>query len=88
MQAIQGVYDNGILKLDKKASLFKSRVIVLFIGNEARKKMPTDEAMRIFLKYAGSVKGNVDLEKEGCHHDGNGFGYSHHNNSFMESIMS
>ena len=64
MQAIQGIYDNGILKLDKQAPFLKSRVIVLFPENETRKKITTDEAMRIFSTYAGSVKGDIDLEKE------------------------
>ena len=67
MQAIQGVYDNGILKLDRKAPLSKSRVIVIFTENETRKKMSPDEALRIFFKYAGSVKGNIDLKESiGC----------------------
>jgi len=64
MQAIQGVYDNGILKLDKKAPANKSRVIALFTEDETQKKMSVDEALRIYEKYAGSVKGDVDLEAE------------------------
>ena len=64
MQAIQGIYDNGILKLDKKAPATKSRVIVLFTEDGTRKKMPKDEALKILYKHAGSIKGDMDLEKE------------------------
>jgi glucokinase len=64
MQAIQGIYDNGILKLESKAPASKSHVIVLFTEEEPQKKMSSDEALRIFYKYAGSVKGDVDLEQE------------------------
>jgi hypothetical protein len=65
MQAIQGVYDNGILKLDGKPIMNKSRIIVLFTEEEPRRKMSTNEALRIFRKYAGSVKGDSNsLEKE------------------------
>ena len=38
MQAIQGVYDNGRLKLDRKAPANKARVIVVFTEEEPRKK--------------------------------------------------
>ncbi|MCL2089518.1 MAG: hypothetical protein FWH14_08550 [Oscillospiraceae bacterium] len=64
MQAIQGVYDNGVLLLDKKAPAVKSRVIVLFTENETRKKMSKDEALKILHKHAGSIKREVDFEKE------------------------
>jgi hypothetical protein len=64
MQAIQGIYDNGILKLDRKAPATKSRVIVLFTENETRKKMSKDEALKILYKHAGSIKSDIDFEKE------------------------
>jgi hypothetical protein len=63
VQAIQGVYDNGILKLDKEAPVNKSRVIVLFT-EEPRKRMSAEEALRIFHKHTGSIKDEIDLEKE------------------------
>jgi len=50
--------------LDKKAPANKSHVIVLFTEEETRKKISADEALRIFYKYAGSVKGGIDLENE------------------------
>jgi hypothetical protein len=63
MQAIQGIYDDGILKLDRKPVIKKSRVIVLF-PEESHQKMSSEEALRIFHKHAGSIKGDIDLEKE------------------------
>jgi hypothetical protein len=62
MQAISGVYDNGVLELDGKPIMNRSRVIVLFT-EEPQKKMPTKEALRIFHEHAGSIKGDVSLEK-------------------------
>ena len=64
MQAIRGIYDNGILKLDRKAPSTKSRVIVLFTEEEERKKMSTDEALKILRKHTGSIKSDIDFEKE------------------------
>lgn len=64
MQAMKGVYDNGVLKLDGIAPVTKSRVIVLFTEDEPRAKMSIDEALRIFHKYAGSVQGDADLTQE------------------------
>ena len=64
MQAIQGIYDNGILKLDKKAPATKSRVIVLFTEDRTFKKMSKDEALKILYKHAGSIKNDIDFEKE------------------------
>ena len=61
MQAIQGVYENGRIKLDRQAPADKARVIVLFT-EETQKKMSADEALRIFHKHAGSVKTGTDLE--------------------------
>jgi len=64
MQAIQGVYDNGILKLDRKAPAVKARVIVVFTEEESRKKMSAEEALKILYKHAGSIKSDIDFEKE------------------------
>ena len=64
MQAIQGVYENGVLKLDKKAPVAKSRVIVVFTEEEPRKRMSAEEALKILHKHTGSIKGDIDFEKE------------------------
>ena len=66
MQAIQGVYDYGRLRLDKKAPKSKAKVIVIFTEEPVVEDddMSTEEALRIFHKYAGSIKGNIDAKAE------------------------
>ena len=64
MQAIQGVYDNGILILDRKAPVAKSRVIVVFTEEESRKKFSAEEALKILHKHTGNIKSDIDFEKE------------------------
>ena len=66
MQAMRGIYDNGVLKLDKKAPAIKSRVIVLFAETEeeTRKKTSKDEALKILRKHSESIKSDIDFEKE------------------------
>ena len=43
MQAIQGIYDNGRVKLDQKPSIIKSRVIVVFTEEHEREKSMSTE---------------------------------------------
>ena len=64
MQAVQGIYDNGILELYGKAPATKSRVIVLFTEDETRKSMSKDDALKILHKHTGSIKSDIDFEKE------------------------
>ena len=64
MQAIQGVYDNGILKLERKAPAKKARVIVLFTEEETHKKVSAEEALKILYKHTGSIKNDINFEKE------------------------
>jgi hypothetical protein len=70
MLAIKGDYTNGILRLDQKAPVDSSRVTVLFPIEEAARdeKMSTDEALRIFHKHAGSIKGSIDAREERLHY--------------------
>jgi hypothetical protein len=66
MQAIQGYFDQGLIKLDRKAPLDKGRVIVIFPVDEPAKnqEMTTAEAYRILDKYRGSIKGDISIETE------------------------
>jgi hypothetical protein len=64
MQAVQGLYDNGKLILDKKAPAIKTRVIVVFIEEEPRNKMSKEEALTILHKHTASIKCNIDFESE------------------------
>ena len=54
MQAIQGIYDKGRLLLDRSAPKNRSKVIVIFTNEyyEDENNMSTEEALRIFHKYA------------------------------------
>lgn len=64
MQAIQGIYDNGRIQLDRKAPANKARVIVVFTEEESREKISVEEALRILHKHKGSMKSDIDFEKE------------------------
>jgi len=66
MQAIQGIYDNGKLKLEEEAPMGKTKVIVIFTEEAFidKQKMSTEEALRIFHKHAGSIKENVKAKEE------------------------
>jgi len=66
MQAIQGFYDNGAVKLDKQAPIRKGKIIMLFPGDEIteRYRMSDSEAIHLFHKYTGSIKRDIDVDKE------------------------
>jgi hypothetical protein len=66
MQAVQGVYNNGTFTLNRQAPVKTGKIIVIFTEAEpaGRKKMPREEALRIFHKYAGSLKRNVNIKEE------------------------
>ena len=66
MQAIQGFYENGMVKLDKQAPIRKGKIIVLFPEEEIITKfeMSDDEAMCLFHKFTGSIDRDIDFEKE------------------------
>jgi hypothetical protein len=64
MQAIQGIYDNGIVRLDKKAPVNKTRVIVLFTKENTNIKMSVEEALSILHRHTGSIKSDINFERE------------------------
>jgi len=65
MQAIQGFYEDGVVKLDKQAPIRKGKIIVLFPENEAKKSaMSDDEAMRLFHRFTGSIERDIDIDRE------------------------
>jgi len=61
MQAMQGMYKNGIVKLNKRPPFNNVKVMVIF-PEETQEKMTTEDAFSIIDKYAGSIKGNFDIE--------------------------
>jgi len=75
MRAIQGVYDNGRVTLDRQAPIKKGKIIILFPEEEIEKHtMSDDEAMRIFTKFTGSIERDIDIEKERDEHYNEKFG--------------
>ena len=69
MLAIKGTYDNGKLILNEKAPVDNAEVIVFFnisnVDNSASNDtMSREEALRIFHKYAGSIKADMDAKEE------------------------
>ena len=66
MQAIQGTYRYGRLRLNKKAPKNKAKVIVIFTDEPVTEEdgMSTEEALRIFHKHAGSIKADINAKAE------------------------
>jgi len=65
MEAIRGYYEDGAVKLEKKAPIRKGRVIMLFTDdNSTKQSMSDDEAMMLFNKFTGCIKRDIDVEKE------------------------
>ena len=64
MQAIQGVYNNGKFTLKRQAPVKTGKIIVIFEDASKQKKMPQEDALRIFHKYAGSLKRDVNIKEE------------------------
>ena len=67
MQAIQGIYNNGSVEFINKPPKKRSNVIVVFtdeLPDDDDEKMSTEEALRIFHKHAGTIKGDLDAKAE------------------------
>jgi len=66
MQAVQGTYNNGTFTLSRQAPVKAGKIIVIFTEEESavQRKMPKEEALRIFHKYAGSLKRDVNIKDE------------------------
>ena len=65
MQDIQGIYDNGKIELEGAAPMKRAKVIVVFTEAEPMdNKASIEDDLRIFRKYSGSIKREVDFEKE------------------------
>jgi len=66
MQAVQGTYNNGTFTLNRQAPVKTGKIIVIFTEAEptVKRKMPKEEALKIFHKYAGSLKRNMNVKDE------------------------
>jgi len=64
MQAIRGFYENGAVRLSKKAPIRKGNIIMLFPEEDPRLKnpMPDNEAMQLFHKFTGSIDRELVLD--------------------------
>ena len=63
MIALQGVYNKGGLELFGKAPVEKANVVVIFPDEMDKMKM-TEEDRRLFKKFSGSIKREIDYKKE------------------------
>lgn len=65
MVAVQGLYENGSVKLTEKAPVDKANVIVIFPG-EPTEKMAREErsARKLFDEFTGSVSRVIDEKAE------------------------
>ncbi|MCL2500861.1 MAG: hypothetical protein FWE90_11100 [Defluviitaleaceae bacterium] len=66
MQAIQGVYHLGEIKLKAKPIKKRSNVIVVFTDDavDENEGMSLEESLRILNKHAGSIKGDLNAKEE------------------------
>lgn len=66
MQAIQGLYNNGTVRLNQQAPVKQGKIIVIFTDAEPEPadKMSRKEALHIFHKYAGSLTRDVNIKAE------------------------
>ena len=67
MQAIQGVYIKGRVKLNEKPPIDNAKVIVIFTDEavvEHEEVMSTNEALRILDKYSGWIKRDINYQME------------------------
>ena len=63
MIALQGVYNNGWVELAGKAPTEKANVVVVF-PDEARRPKMTEADRKIFRKFSGSIKREIDGKRE------------------------
>ena len=67
MQAIQGIYSKGRVKLNEKPPIDNAKVIVIFTDEavvEHEEVMSTNEALRILNKYSGRIKRDINYQME------------------------
>lgn len=66
MIAVQGTYDNGILKLAERAPTSQADVIVIFPEAAADKKreLSREDTRKLFDSFTGSIERHIDERKE------------------------
>ena len=63
MIALQGVYNNGWVELLGTAPAEKANVVVVF-PHEMKQSGMTEEDRKLFKKFSGSIKRDIDGKKE------------------------
>lgn len=66
MIAVQGTYDNGIIRLAEQAPATQADVIVIFPENSAgkNKEIDRDETRKLFDSFSGSIVRHIDEKEE------------------------
>lgn len=66
MVAVEGLYDNGKIKLSQSAPMEKAKVIVIFpeTKKKDREQLSTDAAKALFQEFSGCLDGNIDEKTE------------------------
>ena len=65
MVAIQGVYENGHIQLEKAAPMEKANVIVIFPEHNAMKNEQSDQISRkLFEEFTGSIARAIGEKEE------------------------
>jgi len=74
MQAVKGYFDDGQVKLDKRAPFRRGRIIVLFEeaahdddyldDDDDIEPMSDEESKAFFNKFKGCIDREIDIEKE------------------------
>lgn len=66
MVAVEGLHDNGKIKLSQSAPMEKAKVIVIFpeTKKKDREQLSTDAAKALFQEFSGCLDGNIDEKAE------------------------
>ena len=68
MQAVRGVYRNGVIEVDKKLPYHDMTVLVVFVSEDTmaneQDEMSTDEALHLLQEFRGCITRSTDYETE------------------------
>lgn len=66
MVIVEGLYDNGNIKLLQSAPMEKAKVIVIFpeTKKEDKKRLSIDVAKALFHEFSGCLDGDMDEKAE------------------------
>ncbi len=65
MVAVEGLYENGRIRLSETAPMETARVIVIFPGDRNEKSHISDQTAReLFDEFTGSIQRTIDEKRE------------------------